>query len=280
MTGRVWLVTGANRGLGRAIAEAAARAGDQVLATTRREGTTPRIPGVVEHVLDVRDRDGTLAAVERARVEFGRLDILLNNAGFGVVGAVEEVDEQLVRDALETNVLGPWWLVQAALPVMREQGSGHVVQISTVGAAGTMPLFGLYNASKWALEGMSEALAQEVADQGIRVSIVEPGSIDTEWAIGSMRFAATSPAYDATRERVLGTPQLEWETTGTGGGTPPEVIAAAVLAHVDDPRDERLRLLVGDDAAGAVVAALEGRRADYSRDPAFVAAERAVRGEE
>lgn len=276
MEQRVWLVTGANRGLGRAIASAAAQAGDKVVATTRREGSAPRVDGVVEHLLDVRDRDAAHAAVDKTLAEFGRLDVLVNNAGFGVVGAVEEVDEQLIRDAMDTNVLGPWWLAQATLPVMRRQGAGHIVQISTVGAVGTMPLFGLYNASKWALEGMSEALAQEVAGHGVRVSIVEPGSVDTEWATSSMRFAATSPEYDATRQRVLGQPDLQWETAGTGGGTSPEQIAAAVLAHVADPADTRLRVLVGEDAPAAVVAALAGRRADYVLDPAFVAAERAA----
>lgn len=276
VTRRTWLVIGANRGLGRAIALAAAENGDAVLATVRRPGTAPSAEGIVEHLLDVRDRDAARVAVERAREEWGRLDVLVNNAGSGVVGAVEEVDEQLVRDTIDTNLLGPWWLVQAALPVMRAQGSGHVVQISTVGAVGTMPLLGLYNASKWALEGMSEALAQEVADHSVRVSLVEPGSIDTEWATGSMRFAGPAATYDPTRERLFGQAEVPWETAGTGGGTSPQQVAAAVLAHVDDPQDTRLRLLVGDDAPAAVATALAARRDDYALDPAFVAAEDAT----
>jgi NAD(P)-dependent dehydrogenase (short-subunit alcohol dehydrogenase family) len=272
MSDRVWLVTGAGRGLGRAITEAASSAGDRVLATTRHSGTAPSVPGVVEHLLDVRDRDGAGRAVDRALTEFGRLDVLVNNAGFGVVGAVEEVDELLARDAIDTQLFGAWWLTQAALPVMREQGAGHVVQISTVGAVGTMPLFGLYNAAKWALEGMSEALAQEVAGQGVRVTIVEPGSMDTQWATSSMRFATTHPAYDATRLGLFGQTELPWDGAGTGGGTSPATVAASVLAHVADPGDDRLRVLVGDDAPGAVAAALRLRVRDYARDPRFVRA--------
>jgi NAD(P)-dependent dehydrogenase (short-subunit alcohol dehydrogenase family) len=271
-TAKTWLVTGSGRGLGRALALAAARSGDRVVATVRRPGSAPEHENVVEHLLDVRDRAAAAAVVQRALDLSGRLDVLVNNAGYGLVGALEEVDEASAREVFETNLFGPMWLVQAALPVMRAQGSGRIVQISTVGAVGTMPTLGLYNATKWALEAQSEALAQEVAGLGVRVSIVEPGEVDTQWATGSMRFAQPDPAYDALRRELFGTPDVPWATSGTGGGTSPDAAAAAVLQHVHDGTDQRLRVLVGDDAPAAVATALSRRLEDYRRDPRFESA--------
>ncbi|WP_406629204.1 SDR family NAD(P)-dependent oxidoreductase [Amycolatopsis sp. WGS_07] len=270
---RTWVITGAGRGLGRALALAAAEAGDRVLATVRTPGSAPEHRNVVEHVLDVRDRAAARETVRRAVAEFGRLDVVVNNAGYGLVGMAEEVSEDEARDILETNLLGALWLTQAALPVLREQRSGHVVQVSSVGGAGSVPGFGLYSASKWGLEGMSEAIAQEVAEFGVRVSIVEPGGMDTEWATGSMRFAAPDPAYDGLRERTFGTTAVPWAASGTGGGTPPEEIAAEILRHVNDPDDQRLRVLAGADAPAMVATALSGRLADYRQDKRFADAE-------
>ncbi|WP_127783646.1 SDR family NAD(P)-dependent oxidoreductase [Rhodococcus sp. X156] len=271
MTSRqVWLVTGASRGLGRALTTAALEAGHCVVATVRGEHSLPTHDRLLVHRLDVRDRDGAHATVDHTLERFGRLDVLVNNAGHGLVGTVEEVSESDARQVIDTNLLGALWLTQAALPVMREQGSGHVVQISTVGAVGTMPTLGLYNAAKWGLEGFSEALAGEVRRFGIRVTIAELGGIDTEWATGSMRFAKPEPAYDELRTELFGTPEVPWPATGgTGGGTAPEDAAAAIVRHVADPADERLRLLVGDDAPRQVVAALQLRHDDYQRDARF-----------
>ena len=145
--------------------------------------------------------------------------------------------------------------------------------VSTVGAVGTMPLLGLYNASKWGLEDLAEALAGEVADLGVRVSIVQPGSVDTSWGTGSMQFARPLPAYDSLRERQFGTAEVPWGAEGTGGGTPAATVAAAIVEHATDPTDERLRVLLGDDAPVMVAAALQQRLDDYRRDPRFVAAE-------
>lgn len=154
---------------------------------------------------------------------------------------------------------------------MRRQESGHIIQISTVGAVGTMPTLGLYNAAKWGLEGWTEAMAAEVAEFGVRTTIVQPGAIDTDWAAGSMRFATPLPAYDALRTGLFGTAEVPWPGNSTGGGTSPTEIAAAVLAHVADPSDRRLRLLVGEDAPGQVHAALEKRMTDYELDPRWPA---------
>jgi len=268
--GSTFLISGAARGLGRAIALAALDAGHNVVATVRGEHELPSHERLVVQHLDVRDRDKAFEAVDVAVARFGRLDVVVNNAGYGLVGAIEEVTEADVREIIDTDLLGALWLSQAAVTVMRGQGAGHVVQISTVGAVGTVPTLGLYNAAKWGLEGLSEALAGEVAGFGIRVTIVEPGEVDTHWGTSSMRFATPNPAYNDLRTQLFGSPEVPWPSDGgTGGGTSPEDAAAAILAHIADPTDERLRLLVGDDAPGQVAEALARRRTDYERDARF-----------
>jgi NAD(P)-dependent dehydrogenase (short-subunit alcohol dehydrogenase family) len=218
----------------------------------------------------VRDRAAARAAVATAVSRFGRLDVLVNNAGYGVVGAIEELSEDDLRDQLETNLFGTIWTTQAAVAQMRSQGSGHIVQISTVGGVGTVPLLGGYNASKWALEGYSEALAAEVAHLGIRVTIAELGGFATDWGGSSMRFAAPVDGYDTVREQVFGSATVPWpdtDSTETDGASP-DVAAAALLQHLADP-DPPLRLLVGDDAPDLVRMALERRRDDYAKDVRF-----------
>ncbi len=266
---QTWLITGANRGLGRALLEGALAAGHSVLATVRDQGSLPTRDRLTVHQLDVRDRVEAQTAVAHAVREYGGLDVLINNAGYGHIGAIEEVDEAEAREIIDTDMFGALWLSQAAVSVMREQGAGHIVQISTVGAVGTMPTLGLYNAAKWGLEGFSEALAAEVRDLGIRVTLAQLGGIDTQWATSSMRFSNPNPAYDDLRTTLFGTHQVPWTAEGTGGGTSPHDAAAEVLRHVADPNDTRLRLLVGDDAPGQVFAALEARRLDYQLDPRF-----------
>ncbi|PXA68238.1 SDR family NAD(P)-dependent oxidoreductase [Cryobacterium arcticum] len=275
---QTWFITGASRGLGLALTEAALAAGHSVFATVRGEHSLPEHERLRVHRLDVCDRAAARQAVARAVEVFGRLDVLVNNAGYGLIGALEEVTEAEARAIVDTDLFGPMWLSQAAVPVMREQGAGQIVQISTVGAVGTMPTLGLYNAAKWGLEGFSEALAAEVAGFGIRVTIVEPGEINTDWAAASMRFSTPHPAYDPLRTGLFGTAEVPWpESDEPGTGTPARAAAAAILRHVADPADTRLRLLVGEDAPGQVAAALAARRLDYRRDTRFEAAEDAPR---
>jgi len=270
-----FLITGAARGLGNALTLAALDAGHNVVATVRGDHELPSHERLVVQHLDVRDRQQAFEAVDVAVARFGRLDVLVNNAGYGLVGAIEEVSEAEAREIVDTDLLGALWLSQAAVAVMRGQGAGHVLQISTVGGVGAVPTLGLYNAAKWGLEGFSEALAAEVAGFGIRVTIVEPGEVDTEWAKSSMRFATPNPAYDDLRTNLFGSPEVPWptEVTPTEGApsnaTSPAVAAEAILAHIADPSDERLRLLVGDDAPDQVAEALARRHADYARDSRF-----------
>ncbi len=273
---RVWFVTGAGRGLGRAFVEAALAGGDRVVATLRRPEVLADL--VAAHpeslralCLDVRERSAVFTTVEQARAAFGRIDIAINNAGYGLLGTVEEVSEDEAREQMETNFFGALWVTQAVLPLMRAQRSGHIVQISSVGGVGTMPAFGLYNASKWALEAFSEALAAEVADLGIRITIAELGGFATDWAWSSMQFARGLPAYDALRERVFGTAQLPWDMSQKAADTSadPREAAAALMKHLTDVGPSPLRLLVGADAPGHVAMALASRRDDYRKNPGF-----------
>ena len=268
-TRQVWLVTGANRGFGRALVAAALDAGHRFVGTVRGEHDPPAHDRLLLQRLDVRDRAGCARVVERAVEQFGRLDVLVNNAGYGLVGAIEEVSEEEARAIIDTDLLGALWLSQAAMSVMRSQGGGHIVQISTVGAVGSMPTVGLHNAAKWGLAGFSEALAGEASGFGVRVTIAELGGLDTEWATASMRFSDPVPAYDDLRRTLFGTAEVPWPAAGTGGGTPPEVAAAALVQWVEEPADDRLRLMVGEDAPAQVRAALDARLADYRLDSAF-----------
>ena len=202
--GKVWFVTGSSRGLGRAFVEAALSRGDRVAATARKslaELTEQYGDAVLPLVLDVTDKAAVFQAVEQAHAHFGRLDVIVNNAGYGLSGAIEEISEQQLRDQLETNLFGPVWVTQAALPYLRAQASGHIIQVSSVAGLTGFLLGGGYCASKWALEGLSEALAQEVAGFGVKVTVVEPGGYATEGLTGGVA-ADPTPLYDAQREAL------------------------------------------------------------------------------
>ena len=258
--GKVWFITGASRGFGRIWARAALERGDRVAATARDpRALTDLVDAhgdrVLPLALDVTDRAADLAAVQRAAEHFGRLDVVVNNAGYGQFGAVEELSEQEVRDQFETNVFGAWWVTQAALPVMRRQGGGHLLQVSSIGGVASFPNTGVYHASKWALEGFSESLAQEVAEFGIRVTIVEPGAYGTDWSGSSARHGTPLPAYDAMRAR----PRAAAARRGD-----PEATAAAVLAVVDDPAPP-LRLLLGEFPTELVRTVYAERLATWER---------------
>lgn len=267
------MITGANRGLGRALVDAALDAGHQVVATVRTADPWPDRDGLTVLSLDVRDRSAAQATVERAAELHGGLDVLVNNAGYGLIGAIEEATEQDVRAIVDTNLLGPLWLSQAAIPLMRRQGSGHIVQISSVGAVGTMPMLGLYNSTKWGLEAFSEAMAAEVARFGIRVSLIEPGALDTDWAGRSMRFSPPLDAYDPQRIEMFATAEVPWPLSSEPmGDTTPHDAATAILERVAADDDQRLRVLIGNDAPGQVAEALDRRQRDYALDPRYSAA--------
>ncbi|WP_432013595.1 SDR family NAD(P)-dependent oxidoreductase [Streptomyces cucumeris] len=203
---KVWFITGSSRGFGRRFAEAALSRGDKVAATARNADSLADLAAahgdaVLPLTLDVTDKAAATAAVRKAHEHFGRLDVILNNAGHGHFGMVEELAEQEIRGQFETNVLGALWVTQAALPYLRAQGSGHIVMLSSMLGVAAFPNTGAYTASKAALEGLSDSLSQEVAAFGIKVTIVEPGAFSTEFAAASAS-SAPLPAYDGVREAV------------------------------------------------------------------------------
>jgi NAD(P)-dependent dehydrogenase (short-subunit alcohol dehydrogenase family) len=244
-TPKVWFITGTSKGFGRIWATAALERGDKVVATARNAFTLSELverygDNVLPLALDVTDKAAVDLAVATAHDHFGRLDVVVNNAGYGLFGMVEEVSEQQARDQLETNLFGALWVTQAALPILREQGSGHILQVSSIGGVHAFPALGLYHASKWALEGMSQSLAAEVAELGIHVTLIEPTGYETDWRGASAVQAEQLPAYDGARERRARTFAAALRRPGD-----PEATASAILALVDAEQPP-LRLFLGD----------------------------------
>jgi NAD(P)-dependent dehydrogenase (short-subunit alcohol dehydrogenase family) len=272
MAAKIWFITGTSRGFGREWAIAALDRGDQVAATARDLRSLDDLvakygTAVLPVELDVTDRAADLAAVRQAHEHFGRLDVVVNNAGYGQFGMVEEISEEDIRAQLETNVLGALWITQAALPYLREQGSGHIIQVSSIGGISAFPRTGAYHASKWALEGLSQSLAQEVAGFGIKVTLIEPGGFATDWAGPSARNAAQLPAYDGVRERALAARARRFSPGD------PVATRAAVLTLVDAP-EPPLRLFLGEAPLGIATADYESRLAAWREwQPVAVAAQ-------
>jgi NAD(P)-dependent dehydrogenase (short-subunit alcohol dehydrogenase family) len=202
---KTWFITGASRGFGCAWTRAALKRGDQVAATARDTGALTGLAAefgdaILPITLDVTDRAAGIAAVQRAQAHFGRLDVVVNNAGYGHFGFIEELTEAEVRGQIETNLLGPLWITQAAIPLLRQQGGGHILQISSFAGVIAFPGLGIYNASKRALEGLTESLAQEVAGFGITITLIEPGGFATDWAGSSATRSEPDPLYQPFRD--------------------------------------------------------------------------------
>ncbi|MBW8764801.1 MAG: SDR family oxidoreductase [Geodermatophilales bacterium] len=259
---KTWFITGASRGFGREWAIAALERGDTVAATAR---DTTTLDDLVEQFgdrvlpirLDVTDREADFAAVRQAYDHFGRLDVVVNNAGYGQFGMIEEISEADARAQFETNVFGALWITQAALPFLRAQGSGHIVSVSSIGGISAFPNIGIYNASKWALEGLSQALAQEVADFGIKVTVVEPGAYSTDWGGASAKHAAADPAYDRFREKAD-----EQRKARAGNPGDPLATREAILAVVD-AENPPLRIFFGDGPLAIATRDYESRLATW-----------------
>jgi NAD(P)-dependent dehydrogenase (short-subunit alcohol dehydrogenase family) len=243
MASRTWFITGTSRGFGREWALAALARGDRVVGTARDLSSVDDIAEqygadkFLPLALDVTDRQADFDSVAQAHEHFGELDIVVNNAGYGHFGMVEELSEQELRDQIETNLFGAVWVTQAALPYLREQGRGHFLQISSIGGVTAYPNVGAYHASKWALEGISQSLALEVKEFGINVTLIEPGGFSTDWAGSSARHSEPLPAYDAAREV-----QAKRRAGNVAGD--PVASAEAVLRIVDAP-DPPLRVFFG-----------------------------------
>jgi NAD(P)-dependent dehydrogenase (short-subunit alcohol dehydrogenase family) len=253
-------ITGASRGFGKIWAEAFLKRGDKVVATARDLGTLNDLvdkygDAVLPIQLDVNNRAADFAAIQQAKAHFGSIDVLINNAGYGLFGSVEETSEQQARDQIETNFFGLLWLTQAAIPVMREQGHGHIIQLSSVLGVVTLPVLGLYNASKFAVEGLSETLAAEVKDFGIKISLIEPNGFATDWAGASAFHTESMPEYDKVKA------DFQAGLTDDAFGNP-LTTTDAVLKLVDS-QNPPLRLFLGKVAYPWVKQVYAGRAAEW-----------------
>jgi NAD(P)-dependent dehydrogenase (short-subunit alcohol dehydrogenase family) len=262
---RVWLITGANSGFGRAIAEAALASGDTVVAAARRPDTlADLVAGAPDRVtplrLDITDHARIGAAVDEVLARHGRVDVLVNNAGRGAIGAAEETSDGELRDLMNLHFFGPAALTRALLPQMRERGSGAIVQMSSMGGRFTFPGVGAYSATKFALEGWSEALAKEVGGFGIRVLIVEPGAFRTSFnGPGALLVSTPIAAYDDQIEQLrTGMPEDDGKQPGD-----PAKAAAAILTALNSDHPP-LRLTLGNDAVDAVTAALDDAKVELA----------------
>ena len=258
---KVWFITGAARGFGRLWATAALERGDRVAATARDMAALKPLvekfgDAVLPLKLEVTDRQATFDAVANAEQAFGRLDVVLSNAGYGHQGAVEEVTEAEARTQMDTNFFGTMWVAQAALPILRAQKSGHLVAVSSVLGVCAVPNFGAYSASKFALEGLFEALSQEVAGFGVNVTLVEPAGYATDFNNpSSSKHSHANPAYDAIRENLA----MQFKDYAFGD---PAATAAAILRLVDSPQPP-LRLALGVGAIAQIVDVYQNRLATW-----------------
>jgi NAD(P)-dependent dehydrogenase (short-subunit alcohol dehydrogenase family) len=260
MAEKIWFVTGASKGFGRIWTEAALKRGDKVAATARRLEDVADLKDtygelVLPLKLDVTDHDAVFAAVKQAGEHFGRIDVVINNAGYGLFGTVEEVSEKEARAQIETNLFGALWVLQAALPIMRAQGSGHLLTVSSIGGVTAFPTVGLYHASKFALEGLNQTLAQEVAAFGIKVTLIEPAGYSTDWGGSSAAHAREISAYDHVREA------RKASAGGRKQGNP-DATPDAILKIIDAEKPP-LRFLLGSVGLPIIRKDYEGRLAEW-----------------
>ncbi|MDT0346020.1 SDR family NAD(P)-dependent oxidoreductase [Streptomyces litchfieldiae] len=241
-TSRVWFITGASRGLGRAFTEAALAAGDRVVGAARDVGPLADLAGkhpdsLVCLPLDVSDRAAVMAAVDRAAAAFGRLDIVVNNAGGLLFGMLEEATEEQIRAHFDVNFFGAVWVTQAVIPHLRAQGSGHILQVTSMGSGGGVASVGPYAAGKAALDALSQSVAMELEPFGVKVTIVQPGGYNTGLFTLGITATDPDPLYEPLRARLA-------EMWGDDAGPDPSTAAPVIMELVDLP-DPPLRLIVG-----------------------------------
>lgn len=259
---KVWLITGASKGFGYVWTEAALERGDSVAASARTRGDLDTLKAkygdrLLIQKLDVGDKSAVDKSVKEAHDAFGRIDIAINNAGYGLFGGIEEVSEDEARAQIETNLFGALWVTKAVIPIMRTQRSGHIIQISSIGGVMAFPLIGLYHASKWGLEGFSQSLAAEVKGFGINVTIVEPSGFATEWGTTSAHRAKEMPAYDDVRAGLA---------SFRAGYQPgdPKATGAAML-RVVDAETPPLRVIFGSNRIAMFRNEYENRLATWEK---------------
>ena len=259
---KTWLITGTSSGFGRSLAEELLSRGDRVVGTVRKLASMDDLKvrfGDQLHVevLDVTDTDRIRTVVCSTFAELGRIDVVVNNAGYGLAGAAEEVTDDQIRRQIDTNLIGSIQVIRAAIPFLREQGGGRVIQLASMGGQITFPNLSLYHATKWAVEGFVESVAQEVAPFGIEFTIVEPGMARTNFGAASMVAAEPMAVYDATPvgdfRRAAATGQIP------NNGDPRKMALAMIDSVYAKPAPRRLTL--GSDAYAAIRSALTDRLA-------------------
>ncbi|CAN5319125.1 SDR family oxidoreductase [soil metagenome] len=262
---KVWFITGSSRGLGRSLTEAVLAKGDNVAATARNpESLSALVQKYPDQVyplqLDVVDKNQIASAVEQTIAHFGRIDVLVNNAGFGIIGATEAFTDEQVRSQLETNLYAPIEVTRVVLPYMRKQRSGHILQISSIGGRVGSAGLSMYQAAKFGLGGFSEVLAKEVAPLGIHVTSVEPGGFRTDWAGDSMTYAAPVEGYETTvGQRVSFFKSGEIVPMGD-----PDKAAQVMIDLVEHP-EPPVHLILGSEAVGILKQADAARRTDFEQ---------------
>ncbi|WP_210516153.1 oxidoreductase [Hymenobacter terricola] len=258
----VWFITGSARGLGRSLTEAVLARGGRVAATARQprqlaELVTQYGNQILPLALDVTNTAQIQEAVAAAVAHFGRIDVVVNNAGFGITGAAEAFTDEQVRSQLETNLYAPIAVTRAVLPYLRQQRSGHILQISSVGGRVGNAGLSIYQAAKFGLGGFTEALAKEVAPLGIRVTAVEPGGFRTDWAGASMSFAPPIAGYDAVNQRADFFASGQFVPVGD-----PDKAAQVMIDLVGNPAPP-VHLVLGSEAVAILKQADAARQAEF-----------------
>jgi NAD(P)-dependent dehydrogenase (short-subunit alcohol dehydrogenase family) len=262
---KIWFITGSSRGLGRNLTEAVLAKGDKVAATARQpqqlDDLVKKYPGqILPLQLDVTKKDEIVNAVEQAVNYFGRIDVLVNNAGFGIVGATEAFTDEQVRSQLETNLYAVIDITRVVLPYMRKQRSGRILQISSIGGRVGNPGLAMYQAAKFGVSGFTEVLAKEVAPLGIKVTSIEPGGFRTDWAGASMTYAPTVEGYEETVDK-----RVAFFQSGNFVPVGDPVKAAQVMINLADHPEPPVHLVLGSEAAGILTAADEARKAEFEK---------------
>lgn len=262
---KVWFITGSSRGLGRSLTEAVLAKGDKVAATARKpeqlNDLTAKYPyQILPLPLDVTDEESINAAVKRTIDYFGQLDVVVNNAGFGIIGAAEAFTKEQVVSQIETNLYGPIYVTRAVLPYMRKQRSGHILQISSLGGRIGNPGLSIYQAAKFGLGGFTESVAKEIAPLGIKMTVIEPGGFRTDWAGASMTFAQKTEGYETT---------VDWMADFVTGseyvpiGDPDK--AAKIMIDLVNHHEPPLHLVLGSESVGMIEKADEVRKAEFEK---------------
>lgn len=262
---KIWFITGSSRGLGRNLTEAVLAKGDKVAATARQpqqlDDLVKKYPGqILPLQLDVTKKDEIVNAVEQAVNHFGRIDVLVNNAGFGIVGATEAFTDEQVRSQLDTNLYAVIDITRVVLPYMRKQRSGRILQISSVGGRVGNAGLAMYQAAKFGVSGFTEVLAKEVAPLGIKVTSIEPGGFRTDWAGASMTYAPSVEGYEDTVDK-----RVEYFQSGKFVPVGDPVKAAQVMINLAAHPEPPVHLVLGSEAAGILKGADEARKAEFEK---------------